>query len=298
MAFLYADLPGDKDPWATGFFIGLDLDVGGQLAMYLVTARHAVTDARDNGIALSVRLNRRSGGYADLAIADGSWVLHPTTDVAVCPIGIGADFDYLCLGVDEDVLTDVKIEARNEPPGDPVGGYRYPVGLGDNIFFVGLFSPHPGYEQARPVFRFGNISLMPEEPVYVELDGKGRQGYVDAYLIEARSRGGHSGAPAFLFYPMHAGPTFVASPRPKPQLLGLVQGHFEAPTKDLAIPGDYGPRPDNAGMAVVIPAQHIVDLLMSESLPEQRAQIAEAVRRHLSAARPDAPPTGGDSPMP
>jgi len=102
---------------------------------------------------------------------------------------------------------------------------------------------------------------MPEEPVRIETDDKGTMEDVNAYLVEARSRGGHSGSPAFLFYPM-VGPTFINPTPPAPLLLGMVQGHFESST-DLALPGDIGlPRRENAGMAVVIPAQDIADLLL------------------------------------
>jgi hypothetical protein len=56
----------------------------------------------------------------------------------------------------------------------------------------------PGEKQNLPIARFGQISRMPKEPII-------RRGdiwdSVDAYLVECRSWGGHSGGPVLLGTP-------------------------------------------------------------------------------------------------
>jgi hypothetical protein len=64
---------------------------------------------------------------------------------------------------------------------------------------MGLFSEHPGGDHNEPIARFGNIALMPAEKVTVDVGDS--TAHIRAYLVEARSWGGHSGSPAFVFFP-------------------------------------------------------------------------------------------------
>ncbi len=159
------------------------------------------------------------------------------------------------------------------------------VGPGDEVFFSGLFTAFPGVKRAEPVIRFGTISMMPNEPVPIENADKSIS-HVEAFLVEARSWGGQSGSPAFVFFPPTRQPGFLEMANIEegsdggllipdaamPQLLGLVHGHFNLKA-DVAFTGDvYGTAfvPVNAGIAVVIPAQKIMDTLMDEELAEDR----------------------------
>jgi len=82
-----------------------------------------------------------------------------------------AIYDYLCLP--HDMLLDQDIINKEN------------VSLGDNVFMTELFVRHIGKEKNIPIVRIGNISAMPEEPIYNKLFGN-----MDAYLIELRSLGG------------------------------------------------------------------------------------------------------------
>lgn len=98
-------------------------------------------------------------------------------------------------------------------------------------------------------------------------------GTIKAYLIEALSWGGSSGAPVFVDY---FDPT-ATSPDPwqvQPfRLLGLVNGHDEI-YRDVEFAGDVTGRiPLNAGIAVVVPAQAILDLLSDEAVLDERKQL-------------------------
>jgi hypothetical protein len=54
------------------------------------------------------------------------------------------------------------------------------IGLGDEVFVVGLFRSHYGLQRNIPIIRVGNISMLKGEPVFTDYCG-----YTDAYLIEA-----------------------------------------------------------------------------------------------------------------
>jgi hypothetical protein len=147
------------------------------------------------------------------------------------------------------------------------------LGLGDEVFFTGLFSEHPGRERVQPIMRFGNLSMMPNEPIKVKDLRVASE--IGAYLVEARSWGGHSGSPAFVYYPPdRSGVSIQMSTSLPVFLLGLVHGHYEIKS-DVALTGDIlgsGKVPINAGMALVVPSQKIVDVLMDDELVTTREE--------------------------
>src|SRR5207253_3257650 len=50
----------------------------------------------------------------------------------------------------------------------PDPGAKLEVGVGDEVFFVGLFVQHAGEARNLPMARFGHISRMPVEPIEVQ----------------------------------------------------------------------------------------------------------------------------------
>lgn len=151
------------------------------------------------------------------------------------------------------------------------------------MFFSGLFQSHFGKERVLPIVRFGHISMMPDEPVQVEL-GKNYIAEINAYLIEAHSWGGHSGSPVyFLDYPIrHVGSiTISSSDAELGYLLGLVSAHFDI-TKEVQHRGDIWGHSSvdiNSGIAVVVPSQNIYELLMREGVVEMRRENNSDKRR-------------------
>jgi hypothetical protein len=120
---------------------------------------------------------------------------------------------------------------------------------------------------------------MRDEPVKTEA------GSVSAYLIEARSIGGHSGSPVFVnMLAPRAHQTTSSHSLPLPgelkdyYLLGLIRGYLLA--KDS---GEYAtvdhPKEDlwvNSGIATVIPAQDIWDTLSQPELEKERMEAWKA----------------------
>jgi hypothetical protein len=272
-------------PVATAFFVGVGI-ADDAYVVYVVTARHVIERAETHG-SLYLRLNRRSGGVENIELADDIWTSGTDSDVAVAslaslPVALD-EFDVIVIPFD--MLSSNDWVAEKE------------LQEGDEIFFASLFEQHPGQERNLPILRFGTIALMPGEKIRVK-----DIGLVYGYLVEARSWGGHSGSPAFIYLPAtrHAG--MLATPSVEgpvddesiaravmPRLFGLISAHFNIPT-DVKVTGDFfgsAVAPVNAGIAVVTPAQKIIDLLMEEELVEDRDKAAREQEEQRPAAEPD-----------
>ena len=195
--FLFADSPDSgRQPIGTAFIVGVPAEppqhaatapaLGtneGWFIHYLVTARHIVSLSRKYG-PLFARVHTADGETSFLDFPQEAWHEHATADVAVAVLRMATPLDHTTIPIESFEL-DATVTAHR-------------VSIGDEVFFMGLFSEHPGAERNEPIARFGNISLMPTL-VRVDLgDSTGRQ---RAYLVEARSWGGHSGSPAFVFFP-------------------------------------------------------------------------------------------------
>lgn len=273
VVFLFADVP-DRDtgelkriPAGTAFLAGIPapapaqadsesmLANAGWFVRYLVTARHVVALSRKFG-SLFARIHLANGTATLIEFPPESWHEHPSTEVAVALLRTRAAIDHVLISIDQ-----FELEAQV---------MQHAVAIGDEVFFVGLFSEHPGTERNQPILRFGNIALMPDEKILVNLgDSTAR---IRAYLVEARSWGGHSGSPAFVYFPPDRfGNSISVSVALPIFLLGLVQGHYDIKS-DVKFIGDVGAGEVavNAGIAAVVPAQEIHDLLMSPQVVAER----------------------------
>jgi hypothetical protein len=285
VAFLFSDVVDppfgvrERRPMGTAFLVAIQ-HAGDLGSVYAVTARHIIDGTRQLG-NLRIRLNRKGRGYDDYLAPHDTWTCHPTTDVAVAPFGgvplDDTDVQFLPF---EFLATDGFIE-------------RAEISEGDEVYFTGLFTQHVGSTRSQPVLRFGNISLMPREPILAKIDPAPNAAPVeiDAYLVEARSWGGQSGSPAFLHFhlwrPVNADDGIGDI---RPRLLGLVHGHYSIP-QDVNLMGDTTARgnvPVNAGMAIVIPAQKIIDTLMMDELVKERDErVKEHKNKNQSVPEPD-----------
>jgi len=152
--------------------------------------------------------------------------------------------------------------------------------VGAEIFFIGLFAPGRDFHLSRPVARFGNIALMPEE---VPLDlGDGHLVNRRVYLVEARSWAGHSGSPAFVYFQAGHGRAHQLGDDPLNErgflpgfgrLLGLVSAHFDVlmpvgPGLGVGIEDEIVELKVkvNSGIAAVTPSQAIADLLRRDDV--------------------------------
>ncbi len=235
--------------------------------LYLVTARHVVEGVP----SVTLRINNRLGEISKIPIDEEAWRLHHdrTADVAIAHIILDYDEIYpSVVHVEAFASNDYLIEMD--------------VGVGDDVMFAGLFHASPGTERNLPIVHFGHIARMADELIPVEVT-PGHSEDREAFLVEAVSWGGFSGSPVLVTFP----PTRYldrltvpkASITQEPQmywaLLGLVSGHWNLPTKVLHANAPRGEDLErkalvNAGLALVQPAQQILDLLYREDTVAER----------------------------
>jgi hypothetical protein len=164
----------------TGFLVSIPAETeGAPAALYAVTNSHVIRE----GNSPVVRLNTQDGRTEVISLTTDQWHHHPDgDDIAVCPIGLQPEHHrFLALDRSRWFLEEGDI-------GD------LDVGPGDEIFFVGRFINHQGEQKNLPVVRWGNIAMLPYEPIRHP-----RGTLVESFLIEARSLSGFSGSPVFLY---------------------------------------------------------------------------------------------------
>jgi hypothetical protein len=166
---------------------------------------------------------------------------------------------------------------------------EYKIGPGDETFLIGRLVTLEGRSKNTPIVRFGNIAMMPEEQI--DVGGTGR----DAFLVECRSLSGLSGSPVFVT----AERSFDGDTIPKDLQLKPDPTTGEVGDKIVAIGlARYGPwllgvdfahmplwRPvyksdretrtpcmveANTGIACVVPAWKLLEILNDEDLVKQR----------------------------
>ena len=282
---------GKFSPRGTGFIVStLDEEHGGGF-MHVVTAQHCVgrlyePDQYGNRRDVRISVNRKDGEPADLIKLDfKDWWFHPddtkAIDVAVALLPLDErihDYNHGTLAAVE--LSEQIIKDKE-------------IGVGDEVFIVGLFRKHSGRQRNIPIVRIGNIAAMPEEPIYTKF------GYMDAYLIEARSIGGLSGSPVLVNYGLWR----TVNGNPKYQaglpfgLLGLMHGHFDVEDLNSDVVVDdmaqAAPEGIHSGIGVVVPVSKIRETLMQDDLEKARKKI---IKDHLdkSSVTPDIADDEGD----
>lgn len=241
----------------TAFFISRNIPDSDRMFTHVVTARHVIDGIRAFGIReVLLRINCTDGVARWLPTPLEDWVSHPSAnnvDVAVFSQSCAFDqnWDQLTFDVG-DCATD-EVITREE------------IGLGSEVFVIGLFSHHFGRDRNLPIVRTGNIAAMPEEPVQARGFGS-----MDVYLIEARSIGGLSGSPVFWRPPLlrRAADDAVEVLRKEHRcyLLGIVHGHFE--DRGKAGPEESGVGSVNVGIGIVVPAHQIIATLQHPKVLE------------------------------
>lgn len=259
VAFLQYQTASGLQLAGTAFFISVIEN--GDTFPYAVTAKHVIEKIRKKGIDGQVyfRMNNRSNSFETFQVPVSKWIYHPTdptTDVAVLewpPM----PFDMLLFPLHPLAASDAIAK-------------KLGIGIGDEVFLVGLFYRHYGTQRNIPIVRIGNIAAMPEEPVAL---GNGEM--MEGYLVELHSIGGFSGSPVFV---RHAVTT---------RLLGLMHGHWDLhePTLDQ-LAKDEDSQSLNTGIAVVVPVSKIIGTVDQDRLLESRRE-----QRARKGPTPDASST-------
>lgn len=309
VVFLGRDTDHGKRWCATGFFAVVrppDEDADAQpWHIYLITARHVIDGIRatsPNG-KMYVRLNLNSGGIRIVESYIDDWKFHPTREIDAAALLVPnswlEELDYAMV-TKELVADDVVIK-------------EHEIGPGQDVFIAGLFINHYGQHRNIPIIRVGNIATMPEEKVRMKLEDKTYIS-AHAYLIESRSIKGLSGSPVFTYRDTWGGPRIgelsstpdysisvseattistgatmsagttwineiplITTGQPSYYWLGLVHGHWDV---DLTI-SDIEDIDDgikeyvNTGIAIVVPATDVWEVLDHPDLVEHRKYLAK-----------------------
>ena len=241
----------------TAFIVGVLMDGNIGLA-HLVTARHVV-EAIEPGETV-ITMNAKDGMSLSLRTGSQKWFYHPTekdsVDVAVMPFGSPRFNEYDIQWIPEQMFaTDQRIA-------------DFEIGLGDELFIIGLFTRFFGRTTLTPIVRTGNIAMTPKD----KLPAKGF-GEMEAYLVEGRSIGGLSGSPAFVRNtvktPMQTtgGKLTAMSGLGGSHLLGLVHGHWDVPP---TFSNMEQAEAVNMGVSIVVPAKKILETLYNPELDALR----------------------------
>lgn len=243
----------------------------GPWAIYAVTARHVIGEG-----CPVIRINSATGPAKPLPLAADDWIPHPDgDDVTVCPLELDPALRVGFVPLPF-VLTSERL-------------YRRKIGPGDDVFFIGRFIGRDGKERNTPTVRFGNLAMMPFEPIFNRDTGISQQ----SFLVEMRSLPGYSGSPVFVYssevevevdlrkvrvdstFSQAKGPATGTVDVHKVFLLGMDWCHIrnfapvlESDTETRHPEGLVVPQ--NSGMAGVVPAWKLLDILLSKELEEVR----------------------------
>jgi hypothetical protein len=274
-------------PLGTAFFVSVPSEAFPDVTyLYLVTARH-VAKGLSLGGPWFLRFNVTGGGIGQATAEDGKgWWYHPTepeaVDAAVHEVIVspGMDFKHVPVSI---FATEEVIQGHD-------------IGPGDMVFITGLFTKMSGRRRNIPIVRTGNVAMLPPERIPgIEID-TGKPVESEVYLVEARSIGGLSGSPVFVRETIYF-PLDLPDPGKEDQsakrvemmqgpgaffLLGLMHGHWDIREQDLneieILTGGEGKQGVNLGIAVVVPAKKIWEVLNQRALVELRRQQDEERR--------------------
>jgi hypothetical protein len=157
------DRTGQFIPRATAFVVSVhEQDIGFR---FVVTAEHNIVYFGHRRWKIFVRSNLKDGGVREDDWSEGRWYFHPdpgSTDVAISPIDFSPEeeFKQIVLRTPD---PDRGIVATAEKMKE------HKIGLGDEVFVVGLFRSHYGQQRNVPIIRVGNIAMLKGEPCFYEV---------------------------------------------------------------------------------------------------------------------------------
>jgi hypothetical protein len=240
----------------TGFLVGMQSERHtDRVFLYAVTNRHVVQRG-----SLFIRLNTKTGLTDILETAITHWHFTDDQDIAVCPLALApSHHKFKCVPANK-FLTKETVLKEN-------------IGPGDDIFLVGRFMNHEGRQCNTPTVRFGNLSMMPLEPVGHASNQTRAQ---ESFLGDVRAIAGYSGSPVFILPRLldtSGGATVFTIRSPDPWLLGVEWGYLNQDDPEWGPVG--GGVKENSGMTAIVPAWCLLELLCSAALTSVRKAVED-----------------------
>jgi hypothetical protein len=269
----------------SGFLVGVPTKhLPGAMFVFAVTNAHVV-----NGGADVIRLNMKDGRRKILETDARKWIPHPRgDDLAVYPMATNDSEDKVAFVSLNDCVNAKLIGEHG-------------IGPGDSVFVIGRFINHEGKQRNTPSTRFGHIAQMAHEPIM--RDDKFMQ---ESFLVEAKSIGGYSGSPVFVYIDMMAarpGAQGRSTGFLGPWLLGVDWCHINdwQPVRDAVgrpLNNKTSPPWDmqinaNTGMMGVVPAWKLAEIFAMQSLQDQFAAAEEQALKERGPPPASLDITGG-----
>lgn len=255
----------------SGFILGVPFpNTDRSWHLYVVTNKHVV----DTGNHV-IRVNATDGGSRAIPSQPDRWTFAVDDDLAVLPFEPPVDWAPGLLSTDTFLDESCEIEG-------------WPIYPGDEAIFFGRFVNHEGHQRNKPVVRFGNIAMLPDRDALICIGNHEQL----AFLVECRSLSGFSGSPAFVSLATRrwmGGITKSGLSPSIPKFLGVDCAHLPfwsgvCKHKDprTRLPEMWSET--NSGMAVVIPAWRLLNLINLEHLVKERQREEEEVGARNSGA--------------
>lgn len=256
--------------------------------LYAVSNAHVV---HRQGASV-IRANAKEGGIKIIETDPTEWIEHPNGhDIAILSVDgkdVTPDMEHVPVAPGMFVTQhDVRIEL---------------LGVGDEIYMIGRFVNHEGRVRNTPSARFGNISMLPDEPIYVDEATHPQE----SFAVELRSSCGYSGSPVFVQAPIPRNhrPSALAPDA----LLGVHWGNIIEPwevetrivrTRQAALAANEREVDfvhANTGMNGIVPAWRLMELLDMPKFKDVREQDEKAEVERRKRASPGAALQGVGSP--
>jgi hypothetical protein len=318
------DAEAGRNPGGTGFIVRFDgTFVNGEIPghhFYGVTNWHVA--CRDG--YSTVRLNKNDGGTDVIEFGPEDWHFLPGKyDVAVIPLSLDGDIHQV-----SSISTHQFALDPNSSLGPFVG-----LGVGEDVFMIGLFIDHHEVTTNIPSARFGNISMLPSKKATIEQPTRFRG---ESFVVDMHSRTGFSGSPVYVYRTFGSDLTAIfgaefdeleisnlesAIEHGSPmrgrlrfhnlfQLLGIHWGQFpekwelrdkskliQESRRDLIVEGGYVE--GMSGMTCVVPAWHIMevfDMPILKKLRHPGIVAVEKARASEPKAESASPPASDANP--
>jgi len=260
--------PEESTRGGTGFLFSVLREkrrTGGRIShLYVVTNHHVVTASQ----ATTIRINTKAGKTDTIATTLDAWLLDEENDLAAYLLRTPYPHPYQTQAV---LAWDTVPEEAFQ-----IGGY----GLGDECFVLGRFTHHQGRERIIPSLHFGNVAVLPEEPIRHD-DGHD----IYSFLVDIRySQSAYSGSPVFLYDPPGE-PSALGTRRGlKPYLLGVCWGMFSRYEQVVNVKTDepvgaWGVK-RTTGMMAVTPAWKLHELINRPEAKGVRDQVEEEEEKY------------------
>jgi len=270
--------------FGTGFLVAVhDSRLNDRMFTYIVTNRHVAEaiEEDENGKCTPLQIQKAyvtmnlkepiNGKRADQVGITASQQRHwffpddEASDLAVMPFGLNEKYDVNVINL-EQFLTTESLDKLHIAPGD-------------RVLTGGFFYGYAGLHEIQPILREGVLAMLPDGPMTTTTCKSG-----DLYLADVHVIPGNSGSPIFIIpaLPLGSGVSFGGTQNAF-GLLGVVSGYMQE-TENLTLKASTtwkGSVQANSGIAVVVPAQQLKDLLEGPEMQRLRDETVEQIRRSL-----------------